>query len=98
MTRFRCDTCGGEYDDTAADGTPYAHVCPPVTRVRVRRDGQELDIELAELREGEPELARWTIERPEGRDENPNPHDRDERQRARIRRRGRGRTAIGPGA
>jgi len=27
--RFRCVTCGGEYDDESADGVPYYHACPP---------------------------------------------------------------------
>ena len=36
MSRFRCNTCRGEYDDVSPRGTPYFHVCPPVTVVRAR--------------------------------------------------------------
>jgi len=38
MSRFRCNSCQGEYDDVAAGGVLYFHACPPVTLVRVRLD------------------------------------------------------------
>lgn len=28
--RFKCNTCGGEYFDTCADGSLYHHACPPL--------------------------------------------------------------------
>jgi len=31
MARFRCLTCGGEYDDVSPDGVRYYHTCPPIT-------------------------------------------------------------------
>ena len=31
MARYRCNTCGGEYDDLLPDGYLYFHACPPVT-------------------------------------------------------------------
>jgi len=48
--RKRCNTCGGEYDELTTDGMLYFHVCPPITRVRVIRDGQDQRVDLAELR------------------------------------------------
>jgi len=30
MSRYRCNTCSGEYGDIQADGALYFHVCPPV--------------------------------------------------------------------
>ena len=49
--RFRCNECRGEYDDASPDGVPYAHVCPPITRVKVKRDGQPRRVDLADLRD-----------------------------------------------
>jgi hypothetical protein len=44
MSRYRCNTCQGEYEDVGPDGMAYFHVCPPVTLVRVRfEDGSELE-------------------------------------------------------
>ncbi len=28
--KFRCDICGGEYQDTMPDGTHYFHACPDI--------------------------------------------------------------------
>lgn len=28
MSAWRCNTCGGEYDDAMADSTRYFHACP----------------------------------------------------------------------
>lgn len=28
--KWRCSTCGGEYDDILPDGTLYFHACPPI--------------------------------------------------------------------
>ena len=47
----RCNTCGGEYEDRGADGMLYFHVCPPITRVRVKRDGEAQTVDLADLRD-----------------------------------------------
>lgn len=38
MSRYRCNSCQGEYDDVSASGVPYFHVCPPVTVVSVKDD------------------------------------------------------------
>jgi len=38
MSRFRCNTCRGEYDDVGADGVPYFHTCPPVVVVLIKDD------------------------------------------------------------
>ena len=43
MARLRCNICQGEYDDVGADGVPYFHACPPIARVRIRRDGPGAD-------------------------------------------------------
>jgi len=29
MANFRCNSCGGTYSDTQADGLGYYHQCPP---------------------------------------------------------------------
>lgn len=46
----RCNTCNGEYEDRSADGMLYFHTCPPITRVRVKRDGEARTVDLGELR------------------------------------------------
>ena len=28
MTKYKCNSCGGEYSDTCADGLAYYHACP----------------------------------------------------------------------
>lgn len=38
MSRYRCLSCLGEYDDVGRDGVSYHHVCPPVIVVRARTD------------------------------------------------------------
>lgn len=50
MARKRCNSCQGEYDDVGADGLLYFHSCPPVTRVRVTRDGQAQTVDVADVR------------------------------------------------
>jgi hypothetical protein len=50
MARLRCNTCQGEYDDVSDDGVPYFHACPPVTRVRVKRDGEASTVDLGDVR------------------------------------------------
>jgi hypothetical protein len=94
MARYQCNTCQGEYDELGADGMLYFHACPPLHRARVRREGQELELEASELRETDEVLERRTINRPDHRDENRNPNDRDERGLARIRAEGRGRAIV----
>lgn len=42
ITRFRCNSCQGEYTDRGADGVPYFHRCSDVVLVRARfDDGRE---------------------------------------------------------
>lgn len=31
MASFKCNSCGGTYSDTQADGTSYFHACAPET-------------------------------------------------------------------
>jgi hypothetical protein len=71
MTRYICNTCGGEYNDVLPDGTLYFHACPPVPVHRVKRpDGTIVTIEgnvSPDL--GEVVETTWK-ERPDKRDEN----------------------------
>ena len=30
MKKYKCNTCGGEYNDFCLDGLAYYHACPPV--------------------------------------------------------------------
>jgi hypothetical protein len=47
MATVKCETCGGVYDQTIADGSRYFHTCPPLLKLRVRlADG------TIELRDG----------------------------------------------
>lgn len=45
----RCNACGGEYEELTAEGLLYFHSCPPITRVRVIRNGQDQRVDLADL-------------------------------------------------
>lgn len=47
MAKLRCKSCGGEYTDVQADGTRYAHVCPPTTQATVERAGKSTTVDLA---------------------------------------------------
>lgn len=46
-----CSTCGGVYPPLASDGTPSVHVCAPITEARVERDGSELTVLWADVRD-----------------------------------------------
>lgn len=46
----QCNACGGVYDEIGPDRVPYYHVCPPVIRVPVLRDGQRQLVDLDKLR------------------------------------------------
>jgi len=94
MARYKCNTCQGEYDDTGSDGMLYFHACPPIVRARVRREGQELEVDASEIQEKEQVLEYRSIARPDHRDENKNAADRDDRGAARMRAEGRGRTVV----
>jgi hypothetical protein len=50
MARFRCNSCGGEYDSTLADGSEYYHACPPAVRVAVDRGGAPTLVDVTDLR------------------------------------------------
>jgi len=41
MTRWKCLSCGGEYDDIMPDGTLYFHVCD--LKVKNPRDERVID-------------------------------------------------------
>lgn len=100
MARLRCISCQGEYDDVGADGVPYFHACPPIARVRIRRDGQALTVDLADLLPTDERIADVTRERPDRRDENTaraggeEELDRITGRRRKLRARGRGVTVI----
>ncbi len=34
MSKWRCNSCGGTYSDTQADGSLYYHVCAGVEHIR----------------------------------------------------------------
>jgi ssDNA-binding Zn-finger/Zn-ribbon topoisomerase 1 len=71
MTKYRCNTCGGEYDDVQPDGTLYFHVCPPIPVHKVKRpDGTIVTIE-GNVSSDQSEVVETTFrERPNKRDEN----------------------------
>lgn len=50
MSKFRCNSCQGEYDDRAPGGQDYYHTCPPVTHLRVRRGGNIHVVPLTDVR------------------------------------------------
>ena len=33
----KCNTCGGSYEPTLADGTQYFHACPPLSAAEIRQ-------------------------------------------------------------
>ena len=46
MARWRCNSCGGEYEDLLPDNTQYFHACPMVVIYRVKwEDGTEATVE-----------------------------------------------------
>lgn len=47
--RFRCNTCLGEYEDTAPDGARYMHICSPIVQARVTRAGVVLFVPLDQI-------------------------------------------------
>jgi hypothetical protein len=47
----QCLSCQGTYEPLSADGVPYFHVCSPITAVRVERNGREMLVELAALKD-----------------------------------------------
>src|SRR4051812_17826362 len=49
MTTMQCNSCGGTYSPIGDDGVPYAHACPPVTRVAVTRGGKALRVDLVDV-------------------------------------------------
>jgi hypothetical protein len=38
--RFECRACGGRYNDTQPDGTPYEHVCGPLPQSKKKPQGE----------------------------------------------------------
>jgi ssDNA-binding Zn-finger/Zn-ribbon topoisomerase 1 len=60
--RFKCNSCGGTYADTQADGTRYFHACSPVVNPAFQPDPTKLTHD-----------ARETIERDNARNENMKP-------------------------
>jgi hypothetical protein len=69
--KWRCNTCGGAYDDVQADGTLYFHTCPPIPIHKVKRpDGTVVTIE-GNVSPDQGEVVETTFrERPDKRDEN----------------------------
>jgi hypothetical protein len=93
MSRWKCNTCGGEYEDVTPDGYLYFHVCPPVPAHKVKKpNGTIVVIEgNAPLDMGEVLETTWK-ERPSKRDENPvlDPSTGE----SRVREEGNGRTLV----
>lgn len=55
--KWRCNSCGGEYADHQADGSPYYHVCPPDRVTGTGKQAQRVPIanprdERSPLRKG----------------------------------------------
>lgn len=55
----RCNSCGGTYAPTQADGSRYFHACAPIANPAYQPDPQKGPVNLQQ-----------TIERPNKRDEN----------------------------
>src|SRR5574337_304626 len=47
MPWFRCNACGGEYQDPQPGGLRYFHACPPVPNPAYRSLEQEIENSLA---------------------------------------------------
>jgi hypothetical protein len=72
MSRWRCNTCGGEYEDVTPDGYLYFHVCPPIPVHKVKKpDGSIITVEGNVPPEMGGVLETTWKERPNMRDENP---------------------------
>lgn len=59
MSFFKCNVCGGTYQDPLADGSAYFHVCPDVPNPAFQPDPTKPNFD-----------PRPTAPRPDGRDEN----------------------------
>ncbi len=73
MTRWRCNSCQGTYEDLSADGVPYYHACPPLTLTYVALPGGKEHLLEGEMRPGEVVVRVESPERPNKRDENLDP-------------------------
>ena len=94
MRRFRCNACGGEYDDRQTDGSLYFHTCPPVRRLRVRRNGRDVVIDVGAKQPGDLEVGEELTARSDHRDENAATAGGEADGKRMIRSAGAGRTII----
>ena len=70
MAFLRCSVCNGKYRDVQSDGMAYAHVCPPVTVLTVKRGAATVDVDLHDVKSGDVEVSRRAVERLNARNEN----------------------------
>ncbi len=69
MVRY-CFACGGRYNTVNGDGSPYFHVCGLVYHRLVIRDGEKIDIGLAEPQPTDTTVQEFFAKRDGHRDEN----------------------------
>lgn len=72
----QCKVCGGTYENTLPDGMQYFHVCPPLQRVEVERDGRRRLVSPEEVIASDKVIAERAIPRPGARNENVRQIDR----------------------
>lgn len=78
MSRVRCNTCNGEYDDVGVDGMRYFHACPPVPAALVQHlDGSRSIVALAKDYGTDVLIEQVSVPRLNARDENADPKLRD---------------------
>ena len=70
--RLMCRTCGGIYESIGADGLRYAHACPPVRALKVRRiDGSLIVVAPGAARVDDAVIEEVFLPRRAARNENP---------------------------
>lgn len=58
---WKCRSCGGEYVDVQADGSPYFHACPPLPGLAARPRPDARDENIAVSVSGKPRRAIGVI-------------------------------------
>ncbi len=70
MSRYRCNSCWGTYEDISRDGVAYFHACAPLTHTIIRlADGTEARL-AGQMPAGASVLRVDSEEHPNKRDEN----------------------------
>lgn len=67
----RCNSCGGTYEPTQADGTKYFHVCPAISVAELNAAVLGLKVTLPIGETAAIAVTRRTYERTQKRDERP---------------------------